>query len=187
MKLNKMGDINVFSGPMKCGKSEQIINEFTKHQIAGKKAMMFKPKIDDRAGETLVASRNGRKINAINIEKIEELEDYDTDVFFIDEFQFLKGNIDTIENLATKGKKFYIAGLNLTAEKKPFGKMGELLCISDNVKMMTSICEVCKNDNAIFSYYKGKKNCDIEIGDAKYIPVCRHCYEKLNKGNTIFY
>ena len=65
--------------------------------------------------------------------------------------------------MAEKGKKFFIAGLNLTSEKKPFGKMGDLLCIADNVKMMTSICEICKNDNAVYSYFKGNKTEDIAI------------------------
>lgn len=178
-----MGDINVFSGPMKCGKSMHILNEFNRQLIAGKNALMFKPKIDNRMGDNIVASRDGKKLKANNIESIEELENYNADVFFIDEFQFLKGNVKTIEELAQKGKKFYIAGLNLTSDKKPFGHMGDLMCIADNVKMMTSICEICKNDNAVFSYFKGKKDTDIVIGDADYIPVCRNCYEKLKKNN----
>ena len=77
------------------------------------------------------------------------------------------------------GKKFFISGLNLTAEKKPFGKMGDLMCIADNVELMTSVCEICKNDNAIFSFFKGNKSGDIYIGDSEYIPVCRTCYNKL--------
>ena len=83
--------------------------------------------------------------------------------------------------MADSGKRFYIAGLNLTSDKKPFGKMGDLMCIADNIKMMTSICEICKNDNAVFSYFKGKKDTDIVIGDGEYIPVCRKCYEKLRR------
>ena len=47
--------------------------------------------------------------------------------------------------------------------------------------MMTSICEICKNDNAVFSYFKGKKDQDIVIGDGECIPVCRKCYEKMKK------
>ena len=81
--------------------------------------------------------------------------------------------------MASEGKKFYIAGLNLTSEKKTFGKMGDLMCIADNIEMMTSICEVCKSEEAVFTYYKGQKNTDIMVGDAEYIPVCRKCYEKL--------
>ena len=178
-----MSDINVFSGPMKCGKSHRILEEAGRQLIAGKKIQMFKPKMDNRFSEDFVKDRNGNKIKAINITKIDEIENYNADVYFIDEFQFLNGDIDTIQKLAEKGKKFYIAGLNLTSERKPFGKMGDIMCIADNINMMTAICEVCKNDNAIYSYYKGKKDTDILIGDSEYIPVCRSCYEKLMKEN----
>ena len=107
------------------------------------------------------------------------------DVYVIDEFQFLDGNVNCIEEMAESGKKFYIAGLNLTSERKPFGKMGDLLCVSDNVQTMTSICEICRRDNAVFSYYKaGKKNGDIKLGDLEYIPVCRNCYNELNKNKA---
>lgn len=179
-----MGDINVFTGPMKCGKSKKIFDELDRQLIAGKKVQMFKPAIDNRYGNSIIASRSGKKIEAINIENIEDINTYDAEVYFIDEFQFLKGNISTIEKLAGCGKKFYIAGLNLTAEKKPFGKMGELLCLADNVNMLTSICEECKGENAIFSYFKGKKDCDIAIGDSEYLPVCRKCYNKLMEQNV---
>lgn len=158
-----MGDINVFSGPMKSGKSMQIINEFNRQQFTGKNVMLFKPKLDNRIGNNIIGTRNGIQIEAQNIENIEELQNYNADVFFIDEFQFLNGDVKTIEKLAEKGKKFFIAGLNLTSDKKPFGKMGDLLCIADNVKMMTAICEICKNDNAVYSYFKGSKIEDIVV------------------------
>lgn len=59
--------------------------------------------------------------------------------------------------------------------------MGDLLCLADNIKMLTAICEVCKNDNAVYSYFKGGKDCEIVVGDSEYIPVCRKCYDKLKK------
>lgn len=176
-----MGDINVYTGPMKCGKSQQILNEYKKQLIAGKKVRMFKPTIDTRAGKDVVASRNGIDIPAININKISDLEKYDADVYCIDEFQFLKGNVKIIEQMASEGKKFFIAGLNLTAEKKPFGKMPDLLCIADNVQMQKAICDNCKNENAIYTYYKGGKDTDIVIGDSQYKVLCRHCYDLLTK------
>ena len=179
-----MSDINVFTGPMKSGKSQVIINEANRQMIAGKKIQMFKPKLDTRDYE-YVADRNGNKLTAINITNIEEIKNYDADVYVIDEFQFLDGNVNTIEEMASKGKKFFIAGLNLTAEKKPFGKMGDLLCVSDNVQMLTSICEVCKNDNAIYTYCKENKVGDILIGDSQYIPECRNCYDKLVRGEGV--
>lgn len=177
-----MGDINVFAGPMKSGKSQRMFSEIHKQEIIGKEILVFKPEIDNREGNEYIATRAGEKIKAIGIQNIEELENYNTDVYFIDEFQFLNGDVSVIEKLAQKGKKFYISGLNLTSEKKPFGKMGDLMCLADNVQLLTSVCEICKSENAIFSYYKGKKNTDIEIGDDQYIPVCRQCYNKLNQG-----
>ena len=176
-----MSDINVFTGPMKSGKSQKIINEAYRQIIAGKKIQMFKPKLDTREQEC-VADRNGNKLMAVNIQDMNEIENYDADVYIIDEFQFLKGNVNVIQNMASKGKKFFIAGLNLTAEKKPFGKMGDLMCVSDNVQMLTSICEICKNDNAIYTYCKEHKDGDILVGDSQYLPVCRNCYQKLVEG-----
>ena len=177
-----MGDINVYSGPMKCGKTQQILNEYKRQLIAGKRVKMFKPAIDTRGNKNVVASRNGIDIPAISINKISDLEKYDADVYCIDEFQFLKGNVKTISQMADEGKKFFIAGLNLTAEKKPFGKMADLFCIADNIVMLTAICDNCKNDNAVFTYYKGGKDCDIVIGDKEYMSLCRHCYDMISKG-----
>lgn len=174
-----MGNINVFSGPMKCGKSQRIIDEANRQRLAGKDVKVFKPLMDNRFSTTEVVDRNGNKYPAINIEKIDEIENYDADVYLIDEFQFLQGNIDAIQKLANKGKKIFVAGLNLTTELKPFGKMGDLLCSSDNVQMMTAICECCKSENAIYSYCKIEKTGDILIGDSMYIPVCSSCYTKL--------
>lgn len=176
-----MGDINVYTGPMKCGKTQKILDEAQRQKIAGKNVKIFKPSIDDRFSNNNVVARNGHKQEAININTIDEIKNYDADVYVIDEFQFLNGNLDELYKLTKKGKKFFIAGLNLTSERKPFGEMGELLCMSDNVKMLTAVCEKCKSEEAIFTYYKGKdKSNDILVGDEDfYIPVCRKCYEEL--------
>ena len=177
-----MGDINVFTGPMKCGKTQKLLDEAQRQEIAGKKIQVFKPKIDDRFSDVQVISRKGYKTDAVAINEIDEIKNYDADVYVIDEFQFLKGDLKELYRLSNAGKKFYIAGLNLTAERKPFGKMGDLLCMSDNVQILTSVCEVCRNDNAIYTYYKGdNKTGDILVGEDCYIPVCRKCYDKLMK------
>ena len=136
-----MGIINVYTGPMKCGKSQKIFNELKRQLIAGKNIKVFKPLLDNRAGDAVISTRAGNSINAINIQSINELEKYDADSYFIDEFQFLKGDIQTIDKMAAEGKKFYIAGLNLTSEKKTFGKMGDLMCIADNIEMPFEIAQ----------------------------------------------
>lgn len=174
-----MGYINVFTGPMKCGKSQKLITEVKRKLIAGKNIKIFKPLIDDRYGDNFISTRFGTSMKAISIRNISEISKYDADYYFIDEFQFLKGDVNIIDKMATSGKNFFIAGLNLTSEKKPFGLMASLMCIADNIEVMTSVCDICKSDSAIFTYYKGQKNKDIVIGDNEYIPVCRECYQDL--------
>lgn len=174
-----MGYINVFSGPMKSGKSSTLIKEARNQVENGKNVKFFKPLMDDRFSKDNIVDRDGNIFPAINIEKIDEIENYDADIYLIDEFQFLQGEITAIQKLASKGKKFYIAGLNLTTEMKPFGKMGELLCNSDNVKMMTAHCECCNKNEAIYTFCTAEKTGDILIGDEMYIPVCAECYTKL--------
>lgn len=174
-----MGYINVYTGPMKCGKSQRIFNELKRQLIAGKNIKVFKPLLDDRSGDDVISTRAGNSIKAINIQNISEIENYEADSYFIDEFQFLQGDVHVIDKMATSGKKFYIAGLNLTSEKKVFGKMGDLMCIADNIEMLTSICEVCKSEEAVFTYFKGTKDTDIMVGDSEYLPVCRNCYNHL--------
>lgn len=173
-----MGYINVFTGPIKCGKSQKIFNELKRQLIAGKSIKVFIPNIDTD-NNNVISTMSGNCINALKINNIEELKKYNADVYFIDMFHFLDGDVSIIDEMATQGKKFYIAGLNLTADKRIFGKMGDLMCIADHIEIMTSICEVCKSDEASFSYCKGNKS-------KEYIPVCRECYNKLiNKEITL--
>ena len=174
-----MSNIIVYSGPMKCGKTQEILNEYKRQLIAGKKVKMFKPKMDNR-NIGIVQANSGIDIPAIEINRIQELENYSADVYCIDEFQLLKGNVDTVQKMADSGKTFYIAGLNLTSEKKPFGKMADILCIADEIHMLNSICDNCKCEDGVYSYYKGGKDTDIVIGNKGYLSLCRNCYEELS-------
>ena len=67
-----MGIINVYTGPMKCGKSQKIFNELKRQLIAGKNIKVFKPLLDNRAGDAVISTRAGNSINAINIQSINE-------------------------------------------------------------------------------------------------------------------
>ena len=104
-----MGNINVYSGPMKSGKTQEILNEYKRQLIAGRSVQMFKPLIDTRNGDC-IAVRNGINIPAVLIKRIADLKKYDVDAYFIDEFQFLKGDVSIIQEMADNGKKFFISG-----------------------------------------------------------------------------
>lgn len=176
-----MANITVYSGPMKSGKTQEILNEYKRQLISGKNVKMFKPKIDTRDGKNVVASRNGIDIPAIIISSIDEIANYNAQVYCIDEFQFLNGDVKIIQNMADEGKKFFISGLNLTAEKKPFGKMADLFCIADDIHILSAICDNCKCENAVYTYYTGTKNSDIQVGNAGYLALCRDCYNLMTK------
>ncbi len=171
------GKITVFTGPMFSGKTALLISAYDRALIAHKKALAFKPLIDDRFGKNVIKSRSFGEIPAITISKIDELAKFDADVYFIDEFEFLEGDIKVLIDMADKkGKEIYASGLDMTAERKPFGHMPELLAIADTVIKSVAVCNDCRRENAIYSYYLGKKDTDIVVGNTEYIPLCRECY-----------
>ena len=175
-----MNNISVFTGPMKSGKTSTVINTANALINQGENVNVFKPVLDDRFSTNFVQDRDGNKINAINIGKIDDLENYEADSYVIDEFQFLEGDLNIIKNLANKGKKFYIAGLNLTTEKKVFGRMGDIMEASDNVQVFKANCDCCGSSNAIYSFCTAEKTGDILVaGDDVYLAVCPECYDKL--------
>jgi len=176
------GKITVYTGPMFSSKSVMMFFAYDKSKIADKKVLAFKPKKDDRFGSGVIKSRSlEQTLEAINISDLSELQNYDADVYIIDEFQFLEGDIFIIQRMANEGKIFHISGLDMTAEGKPFGLMPELLAIADQVNKGVAICNDCKQENAIHSYFLGKKNEDVRIGDSEYIPLCRSCWLKRMK------
>lgn len=180
--------LTVFTGPMKCGKTTQLINKYTELSNEGKKCMMFKPIIDNRFSNIEVVSRDGESVTAINIKTIYDLIPYKdlVDFFFIDEFQFIEGQdvYVIINSFIDSGKVFYVAGLNLTAERKPFGNMPQILALADNIECMEAKCDICGKYNAIYSYCKEDKNKDILVGDTQYLSLCKDCYNTTKK-NTL--
>ena len=178
-----MGLINVFTGPMKSGKTSKLISIYEDLSETTKyKCMMFKPLIDNRFSNTEVVSRDGERIVCVNIDSIYDLLSYRdlVDIFFIDEFQFIKGqDLHIILNsFIDEGKKFYIAGLNLTAERKPFRNMPQLLALADEVEYLEARCDKCGKP-AIYTYCKNKKKDDILIGDSEYLALCHNCYKEM--------
>lgn len=177
-----MGQITVYTGPMFSGKTNALLSAYERAAIAGKKVKAFKPSIDDRFGTNVIKSRRFGEIEATCISSLKELKKHDAEVYIIDEFQFLDGDIKIIQDLADdKGKTFYISGLDMTAEKKPFGIMPQLLAVADKVEKFVAICNDCKKENGTYSYFLGKKDTDIVVGNHEYIPLCRNCMQKRLK------
>ena len=83
-RIIKIGSINVFTGPMKCGKTKRAIEVADIQKIRGKDIKVFKPEMDNRFAADKIVTRAGKALETYNILKIEDIEKYDADVYVID-------------------------------------------------------------------------------------------------------
>ncbi len=168
--------IRVFIGPMFSGKSNGLIEEYNK--IWNKeKIMCFKPKKDNRDfGLIKTINSNSIKASLINsLEDIPKLIKKDTKTIFIDKAQFIIGDPKILLNLSLKKDiDINIAGLALSAEQNPFGIMPNLICMANEIRMYKAICIEC-NKEADYTYYDGKKDNEILVGNENYMPLCNRC------------
>lgn len=143
----KMGSVEVITGSMFCGKTDELIRRLRRASIAKQKVQVFKPGIDNRYNEGEVTSHAGTTFEAIEIEKaadIRALLEEDTTVVAIDEAQFLDKDIVTVVDwLAENGLRVLVAGLDTDFRGEPFGAMPTLTAKAEHVDKLHAICMVC--------------------------------------------
>ena len=148
----KKGSVEVITGSMFCGKTDELIRRLRRASIAKQKVQVFKPGIDDRYAYEKVTSHAGTEYDAIPIEKaadIRALLEEDTTVVGIDEAQFLDAEIIQIANyLADKGLRVIVSGLDTDFRGEPFGPMPALTSQAEEVTKLHAICMVCGEDAA---------------------------------------
>lgn len=143
----KVGSVEVITGSMFCGKTDELIRRLRRATIAKQKVQVFKPNIDDRYAEGKVTSHAGTEFEAVEIEKaadIRSLLEEDTTVVAIDEAQFLDKDIVTVVDwLAENGIRVIVAGLDTDFRGEPFGAMPTLTSKAERVDKLHAICMVC--------------------------------------------
>ncbi|WP_099190078.1 thymidine kinase [Tepidibacter mesophilus] len=143
------GYIEVVIGPMYSGKSEELIRILKRSKIAKQNVVAFKPAIDNRYSDEDVVSHSGASITAIPIKSAKEIYnhiDSDTQVVGIDEVQFFEGEVvDIAMDLADKGIRVIVAGLDMDFRGEPFGPTPRLLAIAEFVQKLQAVCMVCGN------------------------------------------
>lgn len=141
------GSIEVITGSMFCGKTDELIRRLRRARIARQKVQVFKPVIDDRYTVEKVKSHAGSEFDALPIDCAVEIEkrlESDTTVVGIDEAQFFDAEIDDIaQRLADRGIRVLIAGLDTDFRGEPFGPMPVLMAKADMVDKLHAICMVC--------------------------------------------
>ena len=142
------GWIEVIVGCMFSGKTEELIRRIRRAQIARQKVAIFKPKIDTRYSNDHIVSHSEAKLLSTVVESSDEIlaRAQDAQVVDIDEGQFFDQRIvDVAEELANKGKRVIIAGLDQDYRGKPFEPMPQLLAVAEYITKTLAICVVCGN------------------------------------------
>jgi thymidine kinase len=142
-----MGQIEVICGPMFSGKTEELIRRLKRAAIARRKVQVFKPRVDSRYDPDAVVSHSQQKILSTvvgNAKEVLERLAPDVEVVGIDEVQFLGPEIvAVVKNLAERGLRVVVAGLDQDYRGKAFDPMPELLAEAEYITKELAICVVC--------------------------------------------
>ena len=177
----KRGSVEVITGSMFSGKTEELIRRLRRAQFADLKVEIFKPSVDKRYSESRVVSHDEKSIVSTPVDNASAilLLAGDVNVIGIDEAQFFDNSIvDVCNELADNRIRIVIAGLDMDFMGKPFGPMPDLLAIAEYVTKVHAICMRCGN-LAQYSFRKSDEEQVVVLGEKdKYEPLCRTCYNK---------
>ncbi len=182
------GTIEVITGVMFSGKSEELLRRVRRAVIARKSVQLFKSHLDDRySGIHAISSHDGRRVEARpvsgSLEIVEHVES-GVDVVAIDEVQFLDDRIvEVVNRLADQGIRVIASGTDMDFRGRPFGPIGALLAVADRVDKLHAICVVCgdpatRNQRLIDGRPAPAAGPVIQVGGSEsYEARCRRCHE----------
>lgn len=144
------GSIEVVCGSMFSGKTDELIRRLVRATIARQKVQVFKPAIDVRYAVEKVTSHTGSNFDALPVEKASDIRarlEADTTVVGIDEAQFFDAEVVQVaEELAGRGIRVIVAGLDMDFRGEPFGAMPILMSMAERVDKLHAICMTCGDE-----------------------------------------
>ena len=180
-EFHRPGRIEVVCGSMFSGKTEELIRRVKRAVFARQRVEIFKPSIDTRYSEEEVVSHDRNSIRSTMVDTSASilLLASDIDVVGIDEAQFLDDGLPAVCNeLANRGIRVIVAGLDMDFKGVPFGPMPALCAIADDVTKVHAICMRC-GSLAYVSHRLVNEEKRVLLGEkAQYEPLCRECYLK---------
>lgn len=178
---HRPGRIEVVCGSMFSGKTEELIRRLKRAKFAKQKVEIFKPSIDTRYSDEEVVSHDRHSIPSTPIDSSASilLLSADIDVVGIDEAQFLDdGLVDVCNQLANRGVRIIVAGLDMDFKGTPFGPIPALCAIADEVTKVHAICVKC-GALAYVSHRLVSDEKRVLLGEqSEYEPLCRECYQR---------
>lgn len=182
------GTIEVITGSMFSGKTEELIRRLRRAQLAGQKVEIFKPSVDKRYSETRIVSHDYKWITSTPVDNALGilLLAGDVDVVGIDEAQFFDNSIvDVCNQLANSGVRIVVAGLDMDFMANPFGPLPALLAVAEFVTKVHAICMRC-GSLAHYSYRKSSEDQVVVVGEKeRYEPLCRTCYNRARDSGAL--
>jgi thymidine kinase len=176
----RRGWIEVITGSMFSGKTEELIRRLKRAEIARQKVEIFKPTTDKRYSETEVVSHDETTIRSTAVDNSGTilLLSSDVDVVGIDEAQFFdKGLIEVCNRLADNGVRVIIAGLDMDYRGLPFGPVPGLMSCAEYVDKLHAVCMRCGNLAQYSHRLTGTKDL-VLVGEREtYEPLCRDCFQ----------
>jgi len=174
------GVLEVVTGPMFSGKSEELIRRLKRARIARQRVSCFKPDIDLRYHRTSIASHSSQTHEAVTVATVEDLRAAlfpqldEVEVVGIDEVQFFDPAIIPLSmELVALGKRVLMAGLDTTFNNEPFGPVPALMALADKVTKLSAVCMVC-GQSAIHTQRLGQSQELVVVGAAgMYEARCR--------------
>ena len=180
-EAHRPGRIEVVCGSMFSGKTEELIRRMKRAKFAKQKVEIFKPSIDTRYSDEDVVSHDQNSIHSTPIESSGSLLllASDIDVVGIDEAQFFdNGLVEVCNELANRGIRVIVAGLDMDFKGIPFGPIPALCAIADEVTKVHAICVRC-GALAYVSHRLISNDRRVLLGEKdEYEPLCRECYQK---------
>src|SRR5919197_996577 len=175
------GWIEVITGSMFSGKSEELIRRLRRAQIARQKVQIFKPFVDNRFSDDHIVSHSDMRIRSETVRSANELAtlvDDDTDVVGIDEGQFFDSGLPAACNaLANCGKRVIVAGLDQDYLGRPFEPMPQLLAIAEYITKTLAICAVCGNPANHTQRLVASSDRVLVGAGGVYEARCRNCFD----------
>lgn len=179
------GNLEVVTGCMFSGKTDELLRRLNRLQFAHQKYLLFKPTIDDRYGQDIVATHDGKEgrafLLAIAKETLRELKTLvgadelkQAQVVAFDEAQFFSGKFPWLcERLVKMGKRVIVAGLDLDFRGRPFGPMPKLLALADEITKLTAVCTICGREATRTQRLVGDSRIILVGGKEFYEARCR--------------
>ncbi|WP_144900866.1 thymidine kinase [Halobellus captivus] len=187
--ITNSGWIEVVTGSMFSGKTEEVLRRLRRAEIAGQEVAVFKPAIDDRYGETTVGSHVGRQWEASVVanegEDVWEIREHlnGEDVVAVDEANFFSNAlVDVCQQLADDGRRVIVSGIDQTYRGEPFEPLPQLMAVAEYVDKLQAICALCgepatRNQRLVDGVPAHVDEPTVVIGaDESYEARCRNCH-----------